>query len=125
VASKQEGGLGQVSSAQASFTVAPPSGSVQYGHMDYAISGALGVSNFIYFYNWTTLKWDLVKKMVLSPANLTGVGQVSIQQIAQYVNPTTREAKVMVRAISPQHLTTPATSFTLKIDYLAFVREEI
>lgn len=124
VASKQVGTQGQIASALASISAGPPQGSVSYAHIDYVASAALGVSNYVYAYNWTTLRYDVIQSVALNGSDTAFSANIAGVNVPNYINPSTGEMKVILRAISPQHLTTPPQPFSLNINYLKFVREE-
>jgi len=124
VNSVQVAGIGQVASVVATFNKPVLQGSVAAAHLDYDVAGPIGVTNFIYLYNWSARKWDFLKVTPMSTVGeTTGSIPLTLAQYGQYLN-AAGQAKVLFRAIAPQHLASAPQPFTLRVNMIQFNREE-
>jgi hypothetical protein len=123
IASAQVPQVGQVASATVVFQPSFPKGTVQNVHVDYQMGAATGVSTLIYMYNWANKNWDYMSASPNTNTDSSGSLRLSLDQYTKYTN-STGQLKMLFRAISPQHLTSGAQPFTLRINNLQLTREE-
>lgn len=108
---------GQVASATATFTVSQSNIATLNFNMETA--AATNVTGSLFIWDWTTSKWVYVGATPQTSADKTWTLGVSAP-FSRYINSSTKQVKILVRAIMPFSTIRPAVPFQFKIDRLSY-----
>jgi len=117
VAAAQHATLGAVNGAIGTFTI--PStvslSSIDAFELHQKASGAVRVTNIVYLYNWSRKAYEVVRSTPMTKS--FALTKVEVSNPGNYVNPSTRQVRVLTRGILPKRLQSTANStFNLAID---------
>jgi len=109
--------LGQVAGAQVTIALAGPSSGLRSAQLILEANGAAGATNQVYFWNYNTGKYDLIKATSLVP---TGANRQKItlpNDLSKYVSGG--EISIGLRAIGPKKAPGKAMSpFVYKVNFI-------
>jgi hypothetical protein len=112
VNSRQVLRIGEVASAQSTFTV--PNGTLDRAEVTFEASGVSGVTLNVFAFNWTTNNYDYLGAGPLTISDSTRTVKMPVA-ISKYMN-ANRQVRILTRGVNPNNTIRIATPFTLKID---------